>query len=138
MLNTDNAEAIRIAVLSDLFGASVSSIFDASWDSVQLPRHVIKEIPAKKMKSLSGKYFSLPKEHPSNYPAVPDAIANAPGLRPLVTALVHWGNARQNSLAKQRTSSSSNNPRFSSLSALQLSRNSRNPSLSQNLCIINT
>ncbi|KAG2799737.1 hypothetical protein PC118_g20650 [Phytophthora cactorum] len=42
-----------------------------------LPRHPIKELPAKKVKSLSAKYFSIPKEYLAYYPDVLEAIVNA-------------------------------------------------------------
>ncbi|EGZ06120.1 hypothetical protein PHYSODRAFT_531244 [Phytophthora sojae] len=54
------------------------SIFQASIASVQLPRHPIKELPEKKMKSLAAKYFTIPPQYFSYYPSVPEAILNAP------------------------------------------------------------
>ncbi|KAG2813445.1 hypothetical protein PC118_g12652 [Phytophthora cactorum] len=77
MVDPDNVDHIKKAVLMELFGANVGSILEASISGVQLPRHPIKELPAKKVKSLPAKYFSIPKEYLAYYLDVPEAIVNA-------------------------------------------------------------
>jgi hypothetical protein len=80
MIPHSNTEAVRKAVLAELFGPNIRSVWEASVRGVQLPRHPTKELSAKKIKSLSAKYFSIPQEHLSYYPAVPEAILNAPEI----------------------------------------------------------
>lgn len=59
MVDPNSTDSIRKAVINDLFGQAVSTIWEASVRNVQLPRHQIKELTEKKMKSLSAKYFSI-------------------------------------------------------------------------------
>ncbi|ETM39288.1 hypothetical protein L914_14560 [Phytophthora nicotianae] len=52
----------------------------SSIHSVHLPRKPAQDLSDKKMKSLSAKYFSIPQQHLTDYPAVPDSIIDAPDL----------------------------------------------------------
>ncbi|OWZ19925.1 hypothetical protein PHMEG_0005752 [Phytophthora megakarya] len=65
MIDPINFEPIRKAIL----GPDIKSIWEASISGVLLPQHPIK--------SLSAKYFSIPKEYLAYYPNVPEAIVNA-------------------------------------------------------------
>ncbi|EGZ13895.1 hypothetical protein PHYSODRAFT_514381 [Phytophthora sojae] len=78
MISQSNLANIRKAVIAELFGPNVRSIWEASIASVQLPRHQTMELSEKKQKSLAAKYFSIPKKYLDYYPAVPEAILNAP------------------------------------------------------------
>ncbi|GMF38479.1 unnamed protein product [Phytophthora fragariaefolia] len=80
MISQSNLATIRQAVIADLFGPNIRSIWEASIASVQLPRHQTKELSEKKQKSLAAKYFSIPKKYLDYYPAVPEAILNAPEI----------------------------------------------------------
>ncbi|KAI9987150.1 hypothetical protein PInf_023033 [Phytophthora infestans] len=46
MVARGNIEAVRKAVLADLFGPTVKKIFEASLSSMRLPRHPVKELSA--------------------------------------------------------------------------------------------
>lgn len=77
MIDPSNSATIRTAILTEHFGANVRSIWEASLSSVQLPRQPTKVLPPQKLKSLSAKYFSIPKQFLDYYPDVPEAIMNA-------------------------------------------------------------
>ncbi|KAE9041806.1 hypothetical protein PR003_g4285 [Phytophthora rubi] len=78
MIDPSNFGAIRKAFITDLFGPTVLSIWEASINSVQLPKHPMKELSEMKTKSLAAKYFSIPQEHLNYYPSVSEAVLNAP------------------------------------------------------------
>ncbi|KAE8961916.1 hypothetical protein PR001_g29887, partial [Phytophthora rubi] len=90
LVDTSDEEAVTFAmvrpgmidgvvhgVLHDLFGPSVTDIRQASIKDVQLPRHSVRELTAKKLASLSAKYFSIPPPFLGYYPSVPEAIVRA-------------------------------------------------------------
>ncbi|ETP37150.1 hypothetical protein F442_14994 [Phytophthora nicotianae P10297] len=54
--------------------------FSSNGELVHLPRKPAQDLSDKKMKSLSAKYFSIPQQHLTDYPAVPDSIIDAPDL----------------------------------------------------------
>ncbi|GMF50316.1 unnamed protein product [Phytophthora fragariaefolia] len=80
MISQSNVATIRQAVIAQLFGPNIRSIWEASIASVQLPRHQTKELSEKKQKSLAAKYFSIPQKYLDYYPADPEAILNAPEI----------------------------------------------------------
>ncbi|OWZ11139.1 LOW QUALITY PROTEIN: Cleavage inducible protein [Phytophthora megakarya] len=72
MVSGGNLVNVRKAVIAELFGPTIKTIWEALISSVQLSRH------SEKTKSLAAKYFSIPKEYLSYYPALPDSTLNAP------------------------------------------------------------
>lgn len=64
--------------MKEIFGPGTNSIDDVGVDNIVLPRHAGKELTAKKLKSLSKKYFSTPPEKLNYYPNVSEDIMDAP------------------------------------------------------------
>ncbi|OWZ21053.1 hypothetical protein PHMEG_0004459 [Phytophthora megakarya] len=70
MVSGGNLVNLQKAALAELFGPTIQTIWEASINSVQLPRYPVKV--------LTAKYISIPKEYLSYYPTVPESILNAP------------------------------------------------------------
>ncbi|ETP53628.1 hypothetical protein F442_01495 [Phytophthora nicotianae P10297] len=80
MVKCTSIETVRKSFITELFGPSIQTLWEASIHSVHLPRKPTQDLSDKKMKSLSAKYFSIPQQHLTYYPAVPDSIIDAPDL----------------------------------------------------------
>ncbi|ETP21200.1 hypothetical protein F441_05217 [Phytophthora nicotianae CJ01A1] len=80
MVKCTSIETVRKAFITELFGPSIQTIWEASIHSVHLPRKPTQDLSDKKMKSLSAKYCSIPQQRLTYYPAVPDSIFDAPDL----------------------------------------------------------
>ena len=79
MITAGNEQAVRSALLKEIFGHGTNTIDEATIDKVVLKRHGGKELTAKKLKSLSKKYFSIPPDKLAYYPNVSEAILEAAG-----------------------------------------------------------
>ncbi|ETL97880.1 hypothetical protein L917_04914 [Phytophthora nicotianae] len=80
MVKCTSIETVHKAFITELFGPSIQTIWEASIHSVHLPRKPTQDLSDKKMKSLSAKYCSIPQQRLTYYPAVPDSIFDAPDL----------------------------------------------------------
>ena len=74
MVKPGTHDAVRKAILTDLFGPGVTQISQASIGKMQLPRCPVKTMADKKLKSLSEKYFSIPPECLGYYPKVSESV----------------------------------------------------------------
>lgn len=69
-----NPTMVTKAILYELFGVDkVSLVSLNSLDTIKLKRHEGNKLPAKKVASISEKYFAIPPEHRGYYPVVEDS-----------------------------------------------------------------
>jgi hypothetical protein len=68
-----NSDSVKSAVSKELFG----SCHRKEWtlDKIRLPRHPLVALKLQKLKSLMNKYFSIPPQHLSYYPDIPDDLS---------------------------------------------------------------
>ena len=78
MIAEGNQGAVKSALLKEIFGPGTNTIDDAKMNNIMLPRHGGKQLTSKKLKSLAKKYFSIPADKLSYYPAVSEEIMEAP------------------------------------------------------------
>jgi hypothetical protein len=70
-----NIEECRKGVLTDIFGTD--KLNEISLDAIRLARHPGNDLTDKKILSISKKYFTIPADKLSYYPALPETSAEA-------------------------------------------------------------
>ena len=70
LINVDNIDPIRRALLTELWGVDISSFAQGSMNTLKLPKTPLIELTTKKLRSLAKKYFSIPVKYLPYFPCI--------------------------------------------------------------------